>query len=451
MIDTHAHLDFPQFDADRDYVISECKKNGVQFIVNIGVDLISSIAGIKLAEKYDFIYATVGFHPHEAKNLSDHVFDELKKLAVHPKVVAIGEIGLDFYRNLSPPKLQEKAFIKQLGLAEKLNLPVVLHIRKALDQVYEILHQRGNSRGILHAFPGDKSHAAEGVEMGYYIAFGGPITYPNSKAPVVAGSVPISRIVTETDCPYLPPQKYRGKRNRPDYVKYVIEKLGRAFPKYLYEDIQRITIKNAGRVLNIPVDDPPKVVYKIGKNLYINLTARCTNNCYFCPKNHGFHVAGHNLKLDREPDEKEILQNISEQDNYNEIVFCGLGEPTLRVDLMLSLAEALKEKKLPLRLNTNGQGNLINKTDLTKKIFGLIDVVNVSLNAHDEKTYNKICRPQFGERVYDEVIDFARRCKQIGINTIFSVVDIPEVDVEACKKIANTIAIPLRVREYVSQ
>jgi TatD DNase family protein len=449
MIDTHAHLDFPQFDTDRNEVISTCKKNGVQFIINIGVDLKSSLAGIKLAEKYDFIYATVGFHPHDAKNLTDSAFDQLKKLAVHPKVVGIGEIGLDFYRNLSPVKLQEKAFIKQLDLAEKLNLPVVLHIRKALDQVYEILHQRGKNRGILHAFPGDKSYAAEGVDMGYYIAFGGPITYPNSRGPAVAGSVPISRILTETDCPYLPPQKYRGKRNQPDYVKYVIEKLVDVFPKCLFEDIRRITSKNAGWVFNIPVDDSPMIVYKIGTSLYINLTGRCTNNCYFCPKNHGFHVAGHNLKLNREPDEKEILQKISELNNYNEIVFCGLGEPTLRADLMLSLAKKLKEKKVPLRLNTNGQGNLINKTDLTKKMAGLIDVVNVSLNAHDEKTYNDMCRPQFTEKVYDKVIDFGRRCKQMGINTIFSVVDMPKINTEACKKIADNIGIPLRVRKYV--
>ena len=450
MIDTHAHLDFPQFDNDRDQVISECHENGVNFIVNIGVNLESSQQSIKLAEKYDYIYATVGYHPHDSKELTDSVFEEIEKLAKHPKVVAIGEIGLDFYRNLSPPDIQQKAFIKQLNLADRLGLPVVLHIRQALDEAYDILRGRDRNIGILHAFPGDEKYAAEGIEMGYYIAFGGPITYPKSKGPRVVKSLPVSRIVTETDCPYLAPQNYRGKRNRPDYIRYVIDKLTEAFPKYSFEDIERITEFNASRALKLPVADPPKVVYRIGSSLYINLTMRCTNNCYFCPKNKGYHVAGHNLKLNHEPEEAEILHDIAESDGYREIVFCGLGEPTLRADLLVSLAEKLRQKGVQLRLNTNGQGNIINRSNLTEKLAGFFDVVNVSLNAHDSAPYNKICSPQFGENVYKDVINFARQCKDAGIKTVFSVVNLHEVDIEACGKIAEHIGIPLKVREYVS-
>ena len=448
MIDTHAHLDFPQFDKDRNQVISEGRENGLKFIVNIGVDLKSSQASIKLAEKYDFIYAAVGYHPHDSKDLTGSVFSEIEKLAKHPKVAAIGEIGLDFYRNLSPPEIQKEAFIKQLDLADKLNLPVILHIRQALDQAYDILHKRDNHQGILHAFPGDESYAAEGVEMGYFIAFGGPITYPKAKGPRVAGSVPTSRILTETDCPYLPPQQFRGKRNRSDYVKYVIDKLAEVFPKYTYEDIERITELNAGRVLKLPVADPPRVVYKIGGSLYINLTMRCTNNCYFCPKNKDYHVAGHNLLLNKEPEQEEILKGIAEHDHFSEIVFCGLGEPTLRVKLLLSLAEKLKKTGVPLRLNTNGQGSVINKTDLPEKLTGLIDVMNVSLNAQNTAVYNQICHPQLSEDIYTDVIDFARRCKEESIQTVFSVVSVPEVDIKACEEVAEKAGIPLKARQY---
>ena len=449
MIDTHAHLDFPQYDSDRDRVISECRQDGIKLIVNIGVSLETSRKSIELAEKYDYIYATVGYHPHDSKDLNDEVFIQLEELAKHPKVVAIGEIGLDFYRDLSPRDIQEKAFIRQLDLADKLNLPVVLHIRQALDEAYEILRKRQGNRGILHAFPGDEQYALEGINMGYYIAFGGPITYPKSKGARVAGLIPVSRIVTETDCPYLAPQQFRGKRNRPDYVRFVLAKLTDAFPKYAFEDIERITELNAGSILKLPVEDSPKVVYKIGKSLYVNLTMRCTNNCYFCPKNKGYHVAGHNLLLNREPDENEILNAIDDHDNYTEIVFCGLGEPTLRMDLLLSLTEKLKNKNVPIRLNTNGQGSVINKIDLPRKLAGLFDIVNVSLNAQDADTYNMVCKPQTGDYILKDVVDFAVGCKDEGIDTVLSVVDIPEVDIEACQKTADELSLTLRIRSYV--
>jgi TatD DNase family protein len=450
MIDTHAHLDFSQYDTDREQIIEECRRNGVQFIINIGVDLQTSKASIELAEKYDFIYASVGYHPHDAKAMTDSIFEEIARLATHPKVVAIGEIGLDYYRDMSPRDIQKAAFIRQLQLAERLKKPVVLHIRQAMEPAFEILRRHPGNYGVLHAFPGNAKEAAEGVKMGYLIAFGGPITYPNSQGPQVAASLSLSKIVTETDCPYLTPQQFRGKRNRPDYVRFVIDKLTELFPRYSRDDIVRITSKNAARLFNLPVDDSPELVYMIGKSLYLNLTSRCTNNCYFCPRNSGFHVAGHNLRLNREPQENDILTAVERYSGYNEIVFCGIGEPTLRADLMISLAAELKSKKLPIRLNTNGQGNLIAKADLPSKMRGLIDFVSISLNAQDETTYVKICRPQFGAKVFPEILKFAKDCKEYGIGTILSVVDVPEIDIDACKKIADKMGIPLRIREYAS-
>jgi TatD DNase family protein len=449
MIDTHAHLDFSQFDSDREQIISECHQNGLQFIINIGVDLQSSNASIQLAEQYDFIFATVGYHPHDSKDMTDSVFQELAKLAAHPKVVAIGEIGLDYYRNLSPPEIQTKAFIRQLELAERLKKPAVLHIRQAIEPAYEILRKHPGNFGVLHAFPGNQSEAAEGIKMGYHIAFGGPITYPKANSPQVAALLPLSKIVTETDCPYLPPQQFRGQRNRPDYVRFVIDKLSEIFPRYSREDIRRITSKNAARLFKLPVEDTPELAYMIGRSLYLNLTSRCTNNCYFCPRNSGFHVAGHNLRLNREPDEKELLNAIAKYLDYDEIVFCGIGEPTLRFEMMLSLAAKLRSKKLPIRLNTNGQGSLIAKIDLAAKLRGLIDSVSISLNAQDEATYHKICRPQFGAKVYLEILKFARRCKEEGIRTAFSIVPLPEIDIAACQKIADQMNIPLRIRIHV--
>jgi len=450
MIDTHAHLDFPQFDGDRDRVIKECQNNGVQFIVNVGVDLKSSQASVDLAEKYDFIFASVGFHPHDAKDLDGSKLKEIEKLAAHPKVVAIGEIGLDYYRNLSPQDIQKKAFLIQLELAGKLKLPVILHIRQALKDCYDILKKSSVKRGILHAFPGDKNDAAEGVSAGFHVAFGGPITYPKSRGPEVAAAVPLSRIVVETDSPYLSPQTLRGKRNRPDNVKYVLEKLAEIFPRYSHADIERMTSRNAADVLALPLPDIPKIVYEIGGSVYINLTNRCTNNCIFCLRQNRMRVAGHNLLLDREPEKDDVMSALDKHSGYKEIVFCGIGEPTLRADLMLQLARELKSKNVPIRLNTNGQGSMINRTDLPRKMRGLIDAVSVSLNAQDAQTYVELCRPQFGQSAYAAMLKFAADCRAMGIHTVFSVVGLPQVDLAACKKIADSMNIPLRVRNYVA-
>lgn len=448
MIDTHAHLDFSQYDNDREQVIEECHRNGIQFIINIGVDLQTSKASIELAEKYDFIYAAVGYHPHDAKEMTESVYEEIAKLATHPKVVAIGEIGLDYYRDMSPRDIQQQAFSKQLQLAERLKKPVVLHIRQAMEPAYEILRKHPGNYGVLHAFPGNQKEAKEGIKLGYLIAFGGPITYTKSQGPQVAESLPLAKIVTETDCPYLTPQQFRGQRNRPDYVKYVVDKLTEIFPRQSKDDIDRITTKNAARLFRLPVDDSPELAYMIGKSLYLNLTSRCTNNCYFCPRNSGFHVAGHNLRLNSEPSESEILAAIDKYNDYDEIVFCGIGEPTLRFELMLALATKLKSKKRPIRLNTNGQGSLIAKADLPSRMAGIIDSVSISLNAQDEATYTKICRPQFGGKVYSEILKFGQRCKEVGIKTTFSIVAVPEINIAACQKIAEKMGIPLRIREY---
>ena len=450
MIDTHAHLDFPEFDSDRDELIKSFYNNGVKFIVNIGVDLETSKASIALAEKYKPIYAAVGYHPHDSKHFNDEIYAEIKSLAKHPKVVAIGEIGLDFFRDRSPRDVQIEVFKRQLDLADELNMPVVLHIREAIEQAYEILRERKRHAGVLHAFPGDREHAAVGVAMGYHIAFGGPITYPNSDRSDVAATVPISRIVTETDCPYLPPQKYRGKRNQPKFIMHTIDKLAEVFPKYRADDIERITELNAARMFKLPLDNPPKAVYRIGDSLYINLTMRCTNNCYFCVKNQDGHVAGHNLNLSHEPTEEEILTGIETHKGYTEIVFCGLGEPTLRAALMLKLASVLKDKEVPIRLDTNGQGSLINKTDLPSKMAGLIDSVSVSLNAENAPKYAAICKPQFGENAYEEVLRFAAGCREMKIKTVLSVVEIPEINLEKCRKVAVEIGVPIRVRKYVT-
>ena len=199
MIDTHAHLDFPQYDSDRDKVIRDGFNNGLEAIINIGVDLESSRKSIDLAEKYEGIYAAVGIHPHDTQNAPGDYLARLEEMAAHKKVVAIGEIGLDYYRHHSPRQIQRRVYREQLELASRLEMPVAVHTREAIDDSFRILEDSGIKKGVLHSFPGDETEAIRAIEMGFSVSFAGPITYPGSTRADVAASIPLSKIVVVDD------------------------------------------------------------------------------------------------------------------------------------------------------------------------------------------------------------------------------------------------------------
>lgn len=448
MIDSHAHLDFPQYDKDRDKVIESGFQNGLEAVINIGVDLESSRKSIELAEKYEHIYAAVGIHPHDSGNVSEDYIERLKTMAAHLKVLAIGEIGLDYYRDHSPREDQRRAFASQLSLAKELDLPVVIHSREAMEDSIKIIRDSGVNKGVLHSFPGDEHEAEAAIDLGFHISFAGSITYPKSTRPRVAESLPLKKILTETDSPYLTPQAFRGKRNKPEYVRHVIEKLTGIFSPYTYDDIERITSYNARCLFNLPPLKTAKIVYKIRRSLYINLTNRCSCNCYFCPRNTGNgYVAGHYLLLQREPSVAEILNEIEKQTDFIEVVFCGLGEPTLRLRELLEIAGKLKLKGHFVRLNTNGHGGLINKLDLPSKLAGLVDKVSVSLNAPDADTYVEICKPDRGDEAYRATLDFIKSCVRSNVQTEISAVELPEIDMEGCRTIAEELGATFRPRK----
>ncbi len=450
MIDTHAHLDFPQYDSDRDDVISAGFDSGLEAIINIGVDLETSQSSIELAEKNRRIYAAVGVHPHDSKNVPGDYISHLRNMALNKKVVAIGEIGLDYYRDHSPRDVQSRVFKEQLELAGELNLPVVIHVREALEDAFPIIEKSGIKKGVLHSFPGNVSDAKKAIKMGFYISFAGPLTYPKSSRVEAAASLPLSKIVVETDSPYLTPQAFRGKRNQPEYVRFVIEKLSEIFSPYTFEDIERITSRNACKLFNLPFEKSPKIVYKIRRSLYVNLTNRCTCNCYFCPRvgSTGGFVSGHYLYLHQEPTPDQVLEAIESEKDFDEVVFCGLGEPTLRLKELLLIAEQIKRRGHKTRLNTNGHGSLINKTEVPSKLAGIIDKVSVSLNATDPETYIEICKPDKGQKAYNAMVEFIKGCKMAGLKTMVSVVNLPDLDINACRKLASELDVEFRLRNY---
>jgi len=252
MIDTHAHIDFKDFDDDREQVIRDALDCGVRTIINIGIDADSSLRSVELADRNEAIYATVGYHPHDSKAYNRENREKIERLAQHPKVVAIGEIGLDFYRDYSPREVQERTFREQLAMAREFELPVVIHIRKAMEDAFRILHEEKvhTIGGVLHCFPGDLEDARRAADMGLMISFGGSLTFKNSRTAPVAVDVPLDMIILETDCPFITPVPYRGKRNQPAYVRYAYEKLAELKGE-LPEKLEKTVDDNAGRLFNL--------------------------------------------------------------------------------------------------------------------------------------------------------------------------------------------------------
>lgn len=253
LIDTHVHLDHERFGKDLDQVIERAKSAGVWPVITIGADLVSSRQAVECARRYPGVAATAGIHPHDADSVSDRVLDEVKMLAGNERVVAIGEIGLDYYYDFSPRNAQRRVFAMQIGLARELGLPIVVHVREAYADVMAILksEQAEDVGGIIHCFSGDRETAKGCLDMGFYISVGGILTFSDSsELRRIIKDVPLDRIVLETDAPYLTPVPYRGKRNEPAYVRLVAEALAN-LKDITLEEVAEITTGNACKLFSL--------------------------------------------------------------------------------------------------------------------------------------------------------------------------------------------------------
>lgn len=247
--DSHAHYDDARFDGDRGELLQNMGQSGVSGIINVGADLASSKRAVALSEKYPFIYAAVGVHPHDAKDMGD--LDEIRRLCEHPKVVAIGEIGLDYHYDNSPRDVQKNRFKEQLALAAELGLPFIIHSRDASADMLEILSAVKEPRGVMHCFSGSAETAEILLGMGLFLSFAGPITYKNNKKTIAAASVtPLDKMLIETDSPYLAPVPHRGERNNSAYVRYVAEKIAE-IKGISVSEVARATAENARRLFDI--------------------------------------------------------------------------------------------------------------------------------------------------------------------------------------------------------
>jgi len=253
LIDTHCHLDDPRYDADRDLMLQRAQDAGIGHFVTIGCDLETSRAAVALAQQHPFISATIGVHPHEVKHITDGWYDEFRRLAQSGRVAAYGEIGLDYHYDHSPRDVQRTRFREQVCLARELRLPIVIHQREAQEDTVTILReeQAGDVGGVFHCFSGDVWLAKDALEMGFYLSFSGVITFKNATMlRDIVKTIPLDRILIETDAPYLTPVPHRGTRNEPAYVCHVADKIA-ALHDISREAVANATTQNARRVFNI--------------------------------------------------------------------------------------------------------------------------------------------------------------------------------------------------------
>lgn len=455
MFDSHAHLNAPGVRENLPGIMERAEKAGIRGIVAIGSGYgVEEMASpLSLSEQYPHIYPTVGIHPHEAEDAKPEVREKLLELARDPRIVAIGECGLDFARGRdSFKKAQEEVFRFQCELALEVNKPLIVHTRDAFSETlgilreYRIGHRVG---GVVHFFTGTAEEGKAYIREGMKLGIPGVVTFPKGEGLRRAlGEIRVEDLLLETDTPFAAPVPYRGRQNEPAYVIEVAREIARIKGLTL-EDVDRVTEVNTRKLFRLPDPRKPKIAYTIRNSTYLNITNRCTLRCVFCPKFKDYEVKGYYLELPEEPEFSEILSAL-EEENWrirDEVVFCGYGEPTQRLPLLIEVARYLKSQGARrIRLNTDGLGNLIHGRNIVTELQGLVDAVSISLNAPDPDTYARLCPNPYGKDAYPHVLSFIRACVGVIPEVVATVVGVPRLDVERCRQIAEGLGAVFRYR-----
>lgn len=457
-IDTHAHITFSAFNDDLREVCDRAWDAGLEYIITIGSGegIDGNRNAVELADRDQHIFATVGVHPHDAKDFDEQWLTKLIALMKHERVVAVGETGLDYHYDNSPREAQQECFRAQLKLAHQYDKPIIIHAREADDDIWRVIEETGvpPHGGVFHCFSGDLAFAQRAIEAGFYISFSGIVTFPKAHdLQGVVSRIPLDRVLIETDCPYLAPQPVRGKRNEPAYVRYVAQTIAE-IKELSLDDVARITTRNAKKIFGLPgAEEEPRIAYRIRNSLYLNITNRCNLCCSFCAKHDGYEVKGHYLKLQREPDVEDIYKAMGHAEGYDEVVFCGFGEPTVRLEIVKEVAKRMKAGGVKrVRLNTDGLANLVYGRNVAEELKDIIDAVSVSLNAPDAKTYADLCASKHGEKAYEGVKDFICEAKKHLPEVVATAVALPDLDIDACRKVAeDELGVTFRAREFISK
>ena len=444
--DSHAHLNNPDFAAD---VHDLAARLADYLILNAAYDIPSARGAIALAERYPNMYASAGVHPNDVEKITEADYESIAALARHTRVAAIGETGLDYFRHRSGADAQKAALRRHLKIAREAGKPVIIHCRDAFADMLPILAEEFDPAigGVMHCFSEGPKEAEASVKLGMYVSFAGNATYPKAQnLRDAAKVVPAEKLLIETDCPYLAPQAMRGKRNDPTCIIETAKVLAEVRGVTL-EDLARVTRMNFQKLYLKQAPESAEIVYKIRNALYVNVTRECCNLCDFCPRIENPTVQGHYLGIDKDPSAAEIIAAVGGQ-RPDEVVLCGFGEPTIRLDVVKEVAAEMKRRGLKVRLNTNGQGSLVNKRDIVPELAGLVDAVSISLNAPDQVTYNRICHPADAANAFPALLAFIVRCRDLLPETVVSAVGpVAGVDMDAVRRLAEeTLCVKFRLR-----
>ena len=406
MIDSHCHLNHPYFKDDFEAVLAHAVTDGVRGFVNIGFDRESIRETMALLEKYPFFYGVVGVHPQDATKCDDALVAEITRLLSHPRVVAVGEIGLDFHYENSPRDVQVDVFRRMLALARQHDLPFVIHCRDAFDEVIAELENAGPPhRGIFHAFGGDAGEAARIRELGLHLGIGGVATFKNSRLQAALPDLPADALVIETDSPYLTPHPFRGKRNESAYVRFTARAVAAAHGMSLAA-VSDLTTTNWLRAVGLGPESLPAPVYKIGKCDYI-------------------HIA--------HPEAGDALSRL---EGTSEVVMCGLGEPLLHAGLIRDFAGRAARTVVV----TGGTAG----TDAIGAIADSIDELSVTLYGGTPVQHER----WVDEGGFEGIIEFVKQAVRAGIHTVCNFIAIPKQKLEPCRELAESLGAEFRSRPY---
>ncbi|MBF0348377.1 MAG: YchF/TatD family DNA exonuclease [Magnetococcales bacterium] len=442
LADSHCHLNFPDFAKDLEQILQRAKQAGVVYLTTISTRLTEIDDLIRLAEPHENISITAGIHPHYAQEAGSDCRIELFNALAHPRMIAVGETGLDFHYNHSSREAQERVFREHIRVAIARNLPLVIHTREAERDTIRILEEEGAKAcgGVIHCFSGSPDLAQWALNAGFYLSFSGILTFRGADSlRQIAAEAPLDRLLVETDAPYLAPTPYRSKRNEPAWVVEVARMLAKVKGISL-EEVSQVTTANYLRLFGLETKAPARetLVYAIGRGLYVNLTRGCTLKCSFCPKWEHPMVHQYDLTLHHNPKVQELIAAIGDPSSYDELVFCGYGEPTLRLPVLLEVARWAKSRGCPrIRINTDGLANRVHGRDVTPLFAGVIDAVSVSLNAQDETVYQQHCKPTL-EGAYAAVKEFCHAVKlHVPEVQVTAIEGLEGVDVAACQRVAH--------------
>jgi len=450
--DSHCHLHFSHFEKDLDAVVDRSRSAGITNICIPGIDVETSRIAADIAEKYN-LYSAAALHPeHLPTNDKDEEkhWIGIKRTLLRPNTIAIGETGLDLYHKTFSLEVQKKWFVKHIQLAEALGYPLIVHSRDAEKEVLETLPPSPSVPVILHCWAGNQELTDIAVERGFYIGIGGPLTYKkNSDLRQIIKSIPHNKLLVETDAPFLPPEPFRGKRNEPAFAMKVVERIRELWSINMsIEGVSFLLWENAMKAFRIhPNSRRADIVYRYGSSLYVNITSKCNNNCVFCIRNTADGLGGYFLKHQADPDEHLVLSAIREYpiEDFEELVFCGFGEPTLRYQLLMTCAKAVKQRGVRTRLNTNGLCMAFLEETEVIVLLNCFDSVSISLNASGEKEYSRICQSSVSN-AWGKLLKFIRMAKKSDASVQLSVVGNSKVDIHRAQALAGRLELPLRIR-----